>query len=278
VKEAGSSYETLTPLFVWQGTLCHTPADCSLHKHWCEDVTFWVYCGHRRSASEKLTWGEVPALLWTSASRLCRWLRVKIYMGRPVSWRLCSLASSGRPFSTTARRWTGVTLKPMPARARIPLLVQDLVLMRRRRENSDPSSDARNFWCDNITSVHYKSPDETLSSVEGKLICFRGNHLNYADHRKCWKENKFKKYVSHRHHCRPTVSPPSLRPLLAILWSIRWRYDRCDTIRASQDACDSLQRYALLQDKHVVWRRWWEKGWRRRRPDGSTGFTLTATK
>jgi hypothetical protein len=153
-KEAGSFYGTLAALFVWQGTLCHIPAYCGLHKHRCENVRFWVYCGHRRSASGKLTWGEVSALRWTSALRLCTWLRVKIYMGRSISWRLCSLASSVRPLSTTARRWIGVTLKPMPARAHIPLLIQDLVLMRRRREKSDPSSEARNFWCDNITSVH----------------------------------------------------------------------------------------------------------------------------
>jgi hypothetical protein len=152
--EAASSHETLTLLYVWQGTLCHTPADCSLHKHRCENVKFWVYCGYRRSASGKLTWGEVPALLLTSASCLCIWLRVKIYMGRSISWRLCSLASSGRPFCTTARKWIGVTLKPMPARAHIPLLVQDLVLMRRRQEKSDPSFEEKNFWCDNITSVH----------------------------------------------------------------------------------------------------------------------------
>jgi hypothetical protein len=152
-KEAASFDEMLTTLFVWQGTLCHIPVDCSLHKHRYENVRLWMYCGHRWSASRKLTWGEVPALRWTSASRLCIWLRVKIYMGRSIRWRLCRLASSGCPSSTTARRWIWVTLKPMPTTAHIPLLVQDLVLMRRRREKSDPSSDTRNFWCNSITYV-----------------------------------------------------------------------------------------------------------------------------
>jgi hypothetical protein len=47
-KEAASSYETLTPLFIWHGTSCHIPADCSLHKHRCENFRFWVYFGHRK--------------------------------------------------------------------------------------------------------------------------------------------------------------------------------------------------------------------------------------
>ena len=66
--EAATSFENLysydsVPYVITQWTAVFINTDV-------KTSGFWVYYGHRRGAPEKLTWGEVSALHWTSC-RVC---------------------------------------------------------------------------------------------------------------------------------------------------------------------------------------------------------------